>query len=395
MKTLCEKFARKLAGQGLCAPGTPLVGGLDAELDWNRQDPRIGVLAPLFDRLPINSLVFAPLAEPYATMIDFLAGPGGADATDSLRPEDTETRTFLHDIPICRQFSTKAMAEALAGRKAAIIPGHGIVSGGTVSPEQGFVNYSSTVFACFVLFFSRYLTEAAKGEPDPAFRTVFEAVVPLLPAPRKDLPPLAAESLDSENAVLEAMAEAGRAVVGYGLVDSFFGNISYRLGETIYISQTGSSLDELEGCIDPCPMDGSSTAGLTASSELTAHDDVYRRADIRCILHGHPRFTVIMSMDCPRKDCPNRGRCHVACTKCRTVEGVPIVPGEVGTGPTGLCNTLPPAMAASGAAIVHGHGLFTSGRTGFHEAFATLLDTENRCREAYFQRLGTLLARHS
>ena len=265
-----------------------------------------------------------------------------------------------------------------------------IVSYGTVSPEQGFVYYSSTIFSCFVLFFFEYLEAARRGDIDDEYRAVFKDVVSQLPEMHRDLPPLTKGPFDDEDTILSAMAEAGRGVVQYGLVDSFFGNISYRLGETIYISQTGSSLDELEGCIDPCLMDGSSTTGLTASSELTAHEDVYRRADVDCILHGHPKFSVIMSMDCDKPDCENRGMCHIKCTECRTVEGIPIVPGEIGTGPTGLCNTLPPAVASSGAAIVHGHGLFTSSTSDFNEAFAKLLKTENLCRELYFKRIEEL-----
>lgn len=388
MLELCEKYAAKLVRQGLCAEGEPLVGGLDAELAWNREDARSAELAKVFGGLSINSLVCARPTEPYATIIDFLAERHG----DLIRPEDTETRTFLHDIPVSREFSAAAVIAALKKRKAVIIPGHGIVSYGTVSPEQAFVFYSSTVFACFVLFFSDYLALARRGEIDANHRAVFEKVAAMLPAPKTALPELAAGPLTNEESVLAAMAEAGRAVVQYGLVDSFFGNISYRLGDTVYISQTGSSLDELEGCIDPCPMDGSTTHGITASSELTAHEDVYRRADAVCILHGHPKFSVIMSMDCDRPDCENRGKCHIKCTECRTVEGVPIVPGEVGTGPTGLCNTLPPAVASSGAAIVHGHGLFASGGVDFNEAFRRLLETENMSRQRYFELLDTLSA---
>lgn len=388
MKILCEKYARKLAGQGLTAsdgPDAPLIGGLDAELVWNRQDPRTGELAKVFDAMSINSLVFAKPAEPYATIINFLA----SRYPDIIKPEDTETRTFLHDIPVSHEFSAEAIIPRLKQRKAVIIPGEGIVSYGTVSPEQGFVFYSSTAFACFVLFFSEYMAAARSGTIDAEFRAAFDRAVSFLPPLRTGLPSLATAPLNTENKVLAAMAEAGRAVVDYGLVDSFFGNISFRLNDTVYISQTGSSLDELEGCIDPCPMDGSSTHGITASSELSAHEDVYRRADARCILHGHPKFAVIMSMDCAKNECAHRGNCHVKCTECRTVDGIPIVPGEVGTGPTGLCNTLPPAVASSGAAIVHGHGLFTSGEVDFTDAFKRLLETENRCRELYFAQLGT------
>lgn len=380
MIQLCRKYAAKLVAQGLCAEGEPLVAGLDADLVWNREDSRCSELAKLFDALSINSLVCARPTEPYATIIDFLAERHG----DIIQPEDTETRTFLHDIPVSREFSASAISAALTKRKAVIVPGQGIVSYGTVSPEQGFVFYSSTVFACFVLFFSDYLATTRRGDVDDEYQAVFQQVTGLLPEPKTELPKLATGPFTDEDSVLAAMAEAGRAVVEYGLVDSFFGNISYRLGDTVYISQTGSSLDELEGCIDPCPMDGSTTHGITASSELSAHEDVYRRTSDHSILHGHPKFSVIMSMDCSKQECENRGQCHVKCTECRTVGGIPIVPGEVGTGPTGLCNTLPPAVASSGAAIVHGHGLFTSGAADFNDAFKRLLETENMCRKLYF-----------
>jgi len=386
MKALCEKYAAKLAEQGLCAEGEPIIGGLDANLIWNRKDERIGELAKVFDGLFINSLVCVRPAEPYATIIDFLAEKYG----DTIRPEDTETRTFLHDIPVSRDFSADAIIASLKKRKAVIIPEQGIVSFGTVTPEQGFVFYSSTVFACFVLFFANYMAEARQGTLDDHYRETFKAVVEQLPEPKTVLPDMASGPLTNEDDVLAAMADAGRAVVSHRLVDSFFGNISYRLGDTVYISQTGSSLDELEGCIAPCPMDGSTTHGITASSELSAHEDVYRRTDDLCILHGHPKFSVIMSMDCAKEECEHRGQCHVKCNECRTVDGIPIVPGEVGTGPTGLCNTLPPAVASAGAAIVHGHGLFTSGGTDFNEAFRRLLETENRCRALYFERLAAL-----
>lgn len=388
MKPLCEKYEHKLVTQGLAEPGTPLIGGLDAELVWNRHDPRTEELAKVFDELSINSLVFSKPAEPFASIVDFLA----TRHPEVIRPEDTETRTFLHDIPVCRDFSASAIIENLKKRKVVIIPGKGIVAFGTVSPEQGFVFYSSTIFACFVLFFSEYLEAAKRGDIDETYRATFRKVVDLLPEPRTALPDLATGPFTDEDTILSAMADTGRAVVNYGLVDSFFGNISYRLNTTVYISQTGSSLDELEGCIDPCPMDGSRTTGLTASSELTAHEDVFRRTNVDCILHGHPKFAVIMSMDCDKPDCPNRGQCHVKCTTPRSVAGVPIVPGEVGTGPTGLCNTLPPAMVKAGAAIVHGHGLFTCGTNDFTEPFTKLLKTENRCRELYFEKLATLNA---
>ena len=74
------------------------------------------------------------------------------------------------------------------------------------------------------------------------------------------------------------MIEAGHQTVAYRLVDSYFGNISCRLGDTVYISQTGSSLDALAGCIDPCPLDDSSCAGITAWREISESTGSFRQS---------------------------------------------------------------------------------------------------------------------
>jgi len=200
---------------------------------------------------------------------------------------------------------------------------------------------------------------------------------------------MATGPLRSEAGIIGAMCAAGRATVELSLVDSYFGNISHGHEGLVHISQTGSSLDELEGRIDPVPLDNSSCAGVTASSELSAHREVYLAGAARTILHGHPRFSVIMSMDCPHEaECGDRGECHTRCRRERFLSGgVPVVPGEVGTGPFGLWKTLPPALVAHGAAVVYGHGVFTTGSTDYGEPLEKLLTIENSQREAYFNAL--------
>ena len=103
MKDLCEKYAAKLVAQGLApgeGPDTPLVGGLDAELDWNREDPRTNVNWPKLFAPPVHQFPGLRHGLPSRTgpSSTFLAAPPSRRA---IRPEDTETRTFLHDIPIC------------------------------------------------------------------------------------------------------------------------------------------------------------------------------------------------------------------------------------------------------------------------------------------------------
>ncbi|MFW5838091.1 MAG: class II aldolase/adducin family protein [Desulfovibrionaceae bacterium] len=384
MEPLLRKYEQKLETAGLAEPGSALLAGLDDELVWSRADEVQDFLRPLFGRLPINSLVFVRPGEPYRLVLEELCGPG----VDVLSPQDCETRTFLHDIPVVEAGDFEALAGALARRKGAVVRGLGLAAHGSVSPEQGFVTVSSILFAATVKLFGDALADARRGGLGRRRQALLARVESLLPPTPEAAPKLMRGPFSDEASARAAMDEAGAHTVRLGLVDSYFGNISCRLGDVVHISQTGSSLDELAGAIDPCPMDDSSCAGLTASSELTAHAEVYRRSDASAILHGHPRFSVVLSMDCPRLDCPERGRCFAACPEERFAGGAPVVPGEVGTGPAGLCHTLPPALDGRRAAVVLGHGVFATGRADFNEAFQALLDVESASRRECMRRLG-------
>jgi ribulose-5-phosphate 4-epimerase/fuculose-1-phosphate aldolase len=404
MEQLLDKYAQKLIRAGLGAPaGTsrPLIGGMDDQLIWNREAPEIPVLTDVFKGLNINSLVFLRPAEPYASLIRHLA----EDALLSkklIAPKDCETRTFLHDLPVIDDFFAPPMVQALKKRKSVIIlpgrtsgifDGPAIVAPGTVSPEQGFVTTSSVCFACFVKFFTDYLEDLKTGNAQGRDHALFDRIIPYLAPLKQTLPDLMQFPFQTEETVYAAVIEAGQNTIAYELVDSYFGNVSYCWRNTLYISQTGSSLDELAGCIDPVPMDGSSSAGITASSELSAHMETISRTGCRAILHGHPKFCVILSMDCDpgkRAVCRFKDQCHTRCPEKRFVRDIPIVPGEVGTGATGLCHTLPRALARKGQAIVYGHGVFTTGQQDFSDAFAALLAVENLCRNLYFETVARL-----
>jgi ribulose-5-phosphate 4-epimerase/fuculose-1-phosphate aldolase len=464
MDELLKTYARKLVDAGLTSaqgPGAPLMGGLDRDLTWNRPAPEIPVLEPLFQHLNINSLTFVRPAPPYDRIIGFLADRALKDAGRNGRedpgllpgriiPQDCETRTFLHDLPVVDIFDAQVLIRALKQRKTVIVrekdpnsafSSPAVIAPGTVSPEQGFVHISSVCFACFVKFFSDYLFTLKTGHPDPEMDAVFEQVMPFLqspdpglPAPGVPAPSLPAPSLPapdlrtpdflnpdpanpdmlnpnmpdpdlpalmpgpftSEKQVIDAMVQAGQMIVAEGLVDSFFGNISFCRHNTLYISQTGASLDDLAGYIDPVPLDGSSSAGITASSELSAHLETIARTGCRAILHGHPRFSVILSMDCDpdrKAACAFNTRCHTHCPVPRAVGSTPIVPGEVGTGTFGLCHTLPRACETSDTVIVYGHGVFATGHIDFIQAFSHLAAVEKLCKTRYLDQVAQLKSR--
>lgn len=365
-----HKYHAKLMGQGLVDDHGPVeLYGLDDEIYSNREGVPEAVAA-LFGRLNINSLIIARPNPVQWAIIQELARLNQV----LICPCDCESLTFIHDIPLVERLDPSAVAQALNRRKGCIVKDIGIITTGSVSLEQAFISFSSICFATFVKFFVDCLNGLTGFGPRPESRSldmlfsIMEECRPL-----GGVNPLPREAPRSENALIASLDQTGKIVVERRLVDSFFGNISYRDAGIIYISQTGSSLDELPGHIDRVPLDGSSTCELTASSELLAHVRVYERTGDKAILHGHPRFSVIMSM---------HGE-PLGFDEKRFVADVPVVAGEVGAGRHGLVHTLPAAMEQTHAAIVHGHGTFASSPGTLSEAFDTLSAIEHLCYERY------------
>ncbi len=383
MREQIDKYAAKLLADRSADPrGIGIAARNDIILTGG--DPLLSRLAgDILSRGNSLALVTARPAIPFA---EFLVRR--ADAGESrIIPRDTETRTFLHDIPFLRLAEIGSepatpISRLLADRKGVIVEGVGIIASGAMTVEQAYINYSSIFHAAFVKYLQDLLRDGfrlpGEAEAFDAFREGW-------------LRPLSAEGLTFKAGplrdppeILGEIAAVGRYTVERGLVDSFFGNISALAGNTIYISQTAASLDELAGHIDPVALDNSSTAGITASSELLAHRRIYEESGAKVILHGHPRFSVVMSMLCEEHDCPISD-CWKDCARVRYIGDTPIVAGEIGAG--GLAKRVPPVIGASGKALVYGHGLFTIGGSDFAEAFRSMVEVENLCREEYFRRL--------
>jgi len=366
-----NKYLDKLLKQGLVSDRQHVaLYGLDDELYTNQGKVSQWVY-DVFGKLNINSLLVARPEPVLWAIINELTRYD----EEMIEPRDCESLTFIHDIPVIARMDALDIAKALNRRKGCIIKGVGIVTSGTVSLEQAFISFSSICFATFVKYFSDFINATSGIDSKSKFETArIEKVMELLSLSEPDLfeNNLSADIPRDEDTILEAMNMAGKAIVEAALVDSFFGNISCRHEASIYISQTGSSLDELPGYIDAVPLDGSSSCELTSSSELGAHIKIYAITGDRVILHGHPKFSVIMSMYGPPLGFHEK----------RYVEDIPVVTGEVGSGKHGLVHTLPPAMKDGGSAIVHGHGTFCSDARSFHEAFDRLMGIEHMCYKA-------------
>ncbi len=341
----------------------------------------------VLSRLTCTSLLAARPSLPFAEFLLQRAPPG----EDRIVPRDTETRTFLHDIPILRAGDlgddpAGALAAALSERKGAVAEGIGIVAVGALAVEQSYIHWSSVFHGTFVKYLQDLLAEGLRlpGEKEAFLRFRRDWLLPLTASGL----PFRPGPLRGREEILAEMSAVGRYTVGRGLVDSYFGNLSCLAGDILYISQTAASLDALEGCIDAVPRNRSSTEGITATSELLAHRRIYETSGARTILHGHPRFAVAMSLFCEETGCPVTD-CWKECDRVRFLGPVPIVAGEVGAG--GLAKRVPAVLADGDRAIVYGHGVFTTGREGFGPAFRAMVEVENLCREEYFRRLESRL----
>lgn len=349
---------------------------------------RANLASDVINRMGYLSLLIAAPALPFAELLLRRAKP----CEHKIIPRDSETRTFLHDIPILRKCDlgddpSEDIAALLRSRKGLIVEGIGIVASGSLTVEQAYINWSSIFHSTFIKYLEDILSDGFllpdEAEHFNRFRTQW-------------LRPLSAENLvfrtgplHQKNEILDEISRVGSYTVQRGLVDSFFGNISYRLGELVFISQTAASLDELAGCIDPVPFSNKSTVGITASSELVAHQRIYQNCDCLAILHGHPRFSVVMSMLCEDQPHCEVTDCWKDCKKVRYLGETPVVAGEIGAG--GLAKNVPPVITENGRAIVYGHGVFSIGKNDFQEAFQGLVDVENWCRNEYFRRLDQRL----
>ena len=383
MHNQIQKYINKLLSDRSAHPVMIAFAAQDDVMICRGEPSLANVATGALARLNCLALCAARPALPFA---DFLLRRAAAGEREII-PRDTETRTFLHDIPLLRSSELgdnppAVIAGLLASRKGIVVEGIGIIATGALTVEQAYINWSSVFHSTFIKYLEDVLQDGFRfpGEAEAFERFRFEWLLPLSAAGLQFRSGPIADKAD----ILDEITRVGRYTVQRGLVDSFFGNISYSNGDLLYISQTASSLDELAGCIDPVPFENSSTVGITASSELVAHRSIFELTGCRAILHGHPRFAVVMSMQCEEQGQCGITDCWRDCKKVRLLGETPVVAGEIGAG--GIAKSVPPVIGATGRAIVYGHGVFAIGRTDFREAFQALVDVENWCRAEYFRR---------
>ena len=173
----------------------------------------------------------------------------------------------------------------------------------------------------------------------------------------------------------QEIARFGKKLVFCGLTSSRFGNISVRCGASIFITCTGSMLDELEpsqivevDAAGPCDLD------KIASSETCVHRAVYGNTPAQAVIHTHSPFAVSLSL--LEKDA----------VKPIDSEGIiflgdmPVVEGHFGTDE--LARGVSTALQFHKACIARGHGVFAAGKN-LVEAYTAASMAEHSAQVRY------------
>ncbi|MCK5221716.1 MAG: class II aldolase/adducin family protein [Candidatus Aminicenantes bacterium] len=306
------------------------------------------------------------LAEPYSTITGYFL----ENKYREIVPVDSESGLFLPTIKIAERTRTKDLIKIIE-KDGVVIPSDGrIITGSSENGERPLILFSIACFSLFVKFFHIILSK--KREKTITIRDL--DYIDKVRRYEYNYTPSTGSSIRGNGDVPLTIESTGKFMVSGKLVDSIFGNISFRNGEDIYISESGSFLDDLDGHIVKVPLTGSIECDRQPSSEIEVHRNIYSATNKKTVIHGHPLFTVILSLDCFSPDCDTLGN-------------IPVVPGETGDGRYRIENSVPNVIHKSGSVIVRGHGIFCSGNTDFSQPLNRMVDIENYCREEYFRRL--------
>lgn len=378
MQYLLKRYIQLLLDEQCAKNGQIAISAQNDTICSSGNQAFILLAEDILQKLDCAAVIVAEPLQPFPAFLLRRSGP----EERQLIPRDSESRTSLHDIPLIRYDQDRTVllnniCDALHKRKGCIVERVGIISQGSLTVEQAYIAWSSLIHATTIKYFEDLLsTGPLLPDETPAIRQYKNTYLKPLDVTQYTFSPLIPIT---PQAMLDEMNLLGQATVELGLVDSFFGNISCLLDKTLYISQTSARLDELSNQVDSIPFDKLSTTGITASSELPAHRAVVLATGCRMILHGHPRFPVILSFFA------DSDQNHAF----DSIGSLPVVGGEGGVG--GLAENLPKAFSQANtkAVIVRGHGVFVISTTGCGEALACLTDVEQRCRDIYFARLHT------
>ncbi|HIE31328.1 MAG TPA: aldolase [Methanosarcinales archaeon] len=173
----------------------------------------------------------------------------------------------------------------------------------------------------------------------------------------------------------QEISRFGKKLVEYGLVESHFGNISIRTGDTMLITRSGSALDEIDqDAVVEVGIERSSSMDLIASSETIVHRAIYRNTSALAIIHAHCPYAVIESLIGDSAIVP------VDSEGIYFLHEIPVVTGGIGT--PDLAENASSLLREHKGVIIRGHGTIATGMI-LEEAYVVTSQIEHSCLVKY------------
>lgn len=169
----------------------------------------------------------------------------------------------------------------------------------------------------------------------------------------------------------------GEKLFSRGCNNSHSGNISVREGDKIFISRTGSMLDELtEQDIIAVDMLPDEAKDKQASMELLNHRALYQaNKNINAVVHAHAPHAIVMADGCSAvKPYDQEGAYFF--------ESIPVISVTKTIASQEVAEQITQYVDIAHAVIVQKHGVFAWGKD-LEEAYHFLTVVESACRVNY------------
>lgn len=182
--------------------------------------------------------------------------------------------------------------------------------------------------------------------------------------------------------VFEEMARIGRLMHESGLVlSAHSGNISVRRGENLYIKRRGSLLASLKKeDIVRLPISGVASGTFLASTEVKVHQEIYKHTSALAIVHAHSPYAIVESLR-------NEEIIPIDEEGSYYLKKIPVLNVKNAIGSDEVAQKLPEILKQYPAALVRGHGLFSTG-INLETAFGLATVVESVCRLRYLARIA-------
>jgi len=174
------------------------------------------------------------------------------------------------------------------------------------------------------------------------------------------------------------IARFGKKVIQAGLTSSRFGNISILRGKEIFITRTGTMLDELrEDQIIDVDLLGPCINDKIASTEVCVHRAIYNNTAAKAIIHTHSPYAVALSLlEDEIEPVDSEGKYFLG--------NLPVVDGGFGT--DALAKNASSALMVHNACIARGHGTFAVGKS-LDEAYTIACMAEHSSQVRYLVKI--------